>query len=213
MLLSLGKTPLVHENANVESCELGTYTEIYPYTHLVETIVGSYTYIEGYTHAIYSEIGKFCAIASHVRINPVNHPMERACQGNLTYRASRYFDGEGDDLALFEKRRASGVSIGNDVWIGHGAIVLSGRRVGTGSVVAAGAVVTRDVGDYEIVGGNPARLIRRRFSPDIAQRLIRLSWWDWSHDKLRGALNDFRSLSIEDFLLRYERRCHDAVYS
>lgn len=204
---SLSETPRIHDNAVVESCQLGPYSEIYSFTNLIETTVGAYSYIENYSQAIYSHIGKFCAIAAQVRINAVNHPMRRACQSNLSYRSSKFFVGETDDLEFFEARRKSRVTIGNDVWIGHGAIILPGTRIGTGAVVAAGAIVTKDVGDYEIVAGNPARVIRRRFSADIAAHLLEIAWWDWSHERLQAALHDFRSLTIEEFVAIHEVRC------
>jgi hypothetical protein len=82
--------------------------------------------------------------------------------------------------------------------------VLPGRSVGTGAVVAAGAIVTKDVPAYTIVAGNPARAIKRRFPEEIANRLAALAWWDWDHAALRSALPDFRKLAVEDFLAKYE---------
>jgi len=82
--------------------------------------------------------------------------------------------------------------------------VLPGRSIGTGAVVAAGAIVTKDVPAYTIVAGNPARTIRRRFTEEIASRLAALAWWDWDHETLRHALPDFRKLAVEDFLAKYE---------
>ena len=76
--------------------------------------------------------------------------------------------------------------------------------IGTGAVVAAGAIVTKDVPAYTIVAGNPARPIRRRFPEEIADRLAELAWWDWDHETLRRALPDFRKLAVEDFLDKYE---------
>ena len=138
------------------------------------------------------------------RINPGNHPMQRAAQAHFTYRVSAYFPGESDDLEFFEWRRAHHINIGHDVWIGHGAIILPGRNVGTGAVIAAGAIVTKDVPAYTIVAGNPAKPVKRRFSEDVAARLTELAWWNWDHETLRSALPDFRKLAIEDFLDKYE---------
>ena len=144
------------------------------------------------------------AVIQATRHNPGNHPMHRASQAHFTYRASAYFPEETDEAEFFEWRRGHHVRIGHDVWIGHGAIVLPGRSVGTGAVVAAGAIVTKDVPAYTIVAGNPARVVRRRFSEDIANRLAELAWWDWDHEALRSALPDFRKLAVEDFLAKYE---------
>jgi hypothetical protein len=136
--------------------------------------------------------------------------MERASQSHFSYRASSYFPGEADEAGFFAWRRSHPVSIGHDVWIGHGAIILPGRRIGSGAVIAAGAVVTKDVAPYAIVAGNPARRIRERFPVEIAERLQRLAWWDWSHERLRAALPDFRRLPIDGFLDRYEKVAAEA---
>lgn len=199
----LGETPLVHDGAEVRDSRLGRFTEVGVRTSIVESTMDDYSYVAGDSDIVYTTIGKFCSIAAHVRINPGNHPMDRASQSHFTYRASRYFPGEADEAAFFAWRRSHPVSIGHDVWIGHGAVVLPNRTIGTGAVVAAGAIVTKDVPAYAIVAGNPARLVRMRFEPAIADGLAQLAWWDWPHERLRGALSDFRRLPIGDFLARY----------
>jgi phosphonate metabolism protein (transferase hexapeptide repeat family) len=199
----LSTTPLVDPSARVADTKLGAYTEVGARTMLQEVTMGDYSYVVNDAQITYTTIGKFCSIAAMTRINPGSHPMHRATQAHFTYRASAYFPGESDDVDFFDWRRAHHVSIGNDVWIGHGAVVLPGRQIGTGAVIAAGAVVTKDVAPYTIVAGNPARVIRRRFSEAAERGLTELAWWDWDHEALRMALPDFRKLSVEDFLGKY----------
>jgi phosphonate metabolism protein (transferase hexapeptide repeat family) len=200
----LGLAPVIDPTANVRDAVLGRYTEIGARTVFAESTLGDYSYVVSDSNIIYTTIGKFCSIAAHTRINPGNHPMQRASQAHFTYRASAYFEDAQDEAAFFDWRRSTPVTIGHDVWIGHGAIVLAGRNIGTGAVVAGGAVVTKDVPDYTIVAGNPARIIRRRFPEEIAGRLKALAWWDWEHAALRTALDDFRALPVEAFLEKYE---------
>jgi phosphonate metabolism protein (transferase hexapeptide repeat family) len=203
---TLSRDPLIDPTAEVTACALGAYTEVGPRTKLLEVALADYSYVLNDSDIAYAQIGKFCSIAAMARINPGNHPMQRASQSHFTYRASRYFAGEADEPEFFAWRRAHRVVVGHDVWIGHGAIVLPGRTIGDGAVVAAGAVVTKDVRTYTIVAGNPARPIRDRFPPGVAARLQALAWWDWPHERLRLALPDFQSLSAEAFLDRHETR-------
>lgn len=200
----LGLDPVIDPTAKVRQATLGRYTEIGARTSFAESSLGDYSYVVNDADVIYTTIGKFCSIAAHTRINPGNHPMQRASQSHFSYRASAYFDDAEDDADFFAWRRSTPVTIGHDVWIGHGAIILPGRTIGTGAVVAGGAVVTKHVPDYTIVAGNPARAVRRRFPEAIAERLKTLAWWDWDHERLRGALQDFRTLSVEAFLERYQ---------
>src|SRR6201995_791468 len=196
--------PTVDPSAQLRDVKLGAYCEVGARTMLLEVAMDDYSYVVNDSQITYTTIGKFCSIAAMTRINPGNHPMHRATQAHFTYRASAYFPGEADDAEFFAWRRSHRVHIGHDVWIGHGAIILPGRKVGTGAVIAGGAIVTKDVPAYTIVAGNPARIVRRRFSEEVEARLARLAWWDWDHETLRKALPDFRKLAVEAFLDKYE---------
>ena len=200
----LGETPLIDPTAQVRASTLGRYTEVGPRTKLLEVEMGDYSYVVNDSDIAYARIGKFCSIAAMTRLNPGNHPTWRASQSHFLYRASAYFPGEEDEMDFFQWRRDQQLTMGHDVWIGHGAVVLAGRSIGTGAVVAAGAVVSKDVPAYAIVAGVPARLVKWRFPEEIAARLQALGWWDWPHAQLRAALPDFRSLPIEAFLEKYE---------
>jgi phosphonate metabolism protein (transferase hexapeptide repeat family) len=200
----LSDTPFIHPTAQVTDSTLGRYTEIGEGCHIAHTTMGDYSYCVEGTQIAYAAIGKFANIAAHVRIYASNHPMQRASLHHFTYRSSWYFDGEQDDAEFFEWRAEHGIEIGHDTWIGHGAVVMPGVKIGHGAIIGSNAVVTKDVADFAIAVGVPAKPIRQRFPEPIADRLMALGWWDWSHDKLHAALPDFRALGIEAFLEKYE---------
>jgi phosphonate metabolism protein (transferase hexapeptide repeat family) len=197
----LGIAPLVHPGANVTGSVLGAWTEVGPGWSILESDIGDYTYAAGTDGVIhYSLVGKFCSIASHVVINPGDHPMERVSQHHFTYRRSRYGMGP-DDRSVFARRRNRSCLIGHDVWIGHGAMIMAGVTVGNGAVIGAGSVVTRDVDPYWIVVGAPARPVRKRFPDPVIRCLTASRWWTWSHDQLRERMGDL--VCMQTFLQRY----------
>lgn len=138
-------------------------------------------------------IGKYCSIACGAKFifTSANHAMEPLS----TYPFPIFFE----EWNLDAKNIASAwdnkgdIEIGNDVWIGFEAIILSGVKIGDGAIVGARAVVTKDVPPYAIVGGVPAKMIRRRFPDETVSKLLELRWWDWPPEKVRAALPAIRS--------------------
>ncbi|MDX8352544.1 DapH/DapD/GlmU-related protein [Cognatiyoonia sp. IB215182] len=198
----LSEAPTIHPEATVTDCELGVWTEVGKGTMMKEVQMGDYSYITQHCHVVWTTIGKFCSIANSARINPGNHPTWRATQHHSVYRAEAYGLGE-DDHDFFQWRKDDWVTIGHDVWIGHGVTITAGVTVGDGAVIGAGAVLTKDVAPYTVVGGVPARFIKRRFSEDQANALRRIALWDWPREKYKSALPDVRSLSIDAFIEKY----------
>lgn len=137
-------------------------------------------------------IGKFCSIACGAKFlfNSANH-----CLGSLsTYPFPLFGDEWGHGMHPKEAWDQRGdIVIGNDVWIGYEAVVLSGVTIGDGAIVAARAVVTKDVPPYAIVGGVPARILRRRFSEDVTAKLLHMRWWDWPEARIARSLRFIQS--------------------
>jgi phosphonate metabolism protein (transferase hexapeptide repeat family) len=200
-MTKLSTTPTIHNGARVNASELGVWTEIGANTRIENSSFGDYSYIGEHSQVDYSSVGKFCSIASFVRLNPGNHPLERATTHHFTYRAAMFELGH-DDAEFFEWRRSHSVKIGHDVWIGHNATIMAGVNIGNGAVIGAGSIVTKDVAPYSIVAGVPAKLIRPRFPAAISEQLETLAWWDWSHEMIKARLPDFRG-DVEGFLEKF----------
>jgi phosphonate metabolism protein (transferase hexapeptide repeat family) len=198
----LSPEPTVHSTAIITDSTLGAWTEIGAQTEIISSTVGDYSYLCDRCHVMYTRIGKFCSIANHARLAPSNHPTWRATQHHFTYRSSQFGMGPDDD-EFFAWRKEHGVVLGHDVWIGHGVLVMPGVSVGTGAALASGAVVTKDVPEYAVMAGVPAKPIKYRFPREIQEKLLALAWWDWAHERLAAALMDFRGLGVEAFVEKY----------
>lgn len=173
-------------------------------------IVGDYTYYDDFEDVSNFEknvryhfdfigdklrIGKFCMIASDVEfiMNGANH---------LTSALSAYpfaiFGGDWANAMEGQAYPSKGdTSVGNDVWIGYKATIMPGITIGDGAVIAAHAVVTKDVAPYSVVGGNPAQLIKKRFSEEQISCLLELQWWHWDIQKITDNLSLLMQAKVE----------------
>lgn len=195
--------PFLHEDVMLTEVTFGRYNEIGKGSRILYSQFGDYSYCDRFADIANATIGKFSNIASCSRIGATDHPLDTIACHHFLYRSPDYWDDAEVDEEFFAHRKSRRASLGHDTWIGHGAMIKPDVTLGDGAVVAAGSVVTRDVAPYTIVAGTPATVLRRRQPPDIAERIVALAWWDWTHEQLRAGLNDFRKLRAEQFLEKY----------
>ncbi len=124
------------------------------------------------------KIGSYCAIGADVKVILSNHDVTNICMQYTFYR-------KNFNIALSENKKQIITTIENDVWIGDNVVILPGVNIGTGAVIGAGAIVTKNVAPYSIIGGNPAKLIRKRFTDEQIHNLLLSKWWEWSDEEIQ----------------------------
>ena len=142
-------------------------------------------------------IGKFCSIACGAKFifNCANHTLKSLS----TYTFPLFFEEWGlqkSEVASAWDNKGD-IVIGNDVWIGYDAVIMAGVTIGDGAIIGTRAVVTKDVESYSIVGGIPAKEIRKRFSPDIIASLQKLQWWNWDTAKIRNSIKAIQNGDLD----------------
>ena len=125
-------------------------------------------------------------------------------QNHLTYRRKQYGFDTKEDEEFFQWRRDHHCTIGHDVWIGHGAVIMAGVSIGHGAVIGSGAVVTKDVGNYEVAVGVPAKVIKKRFTDEQIEKLLEIAYWDWDRETLEKRFDDL--FEINAFLEKYHSK-------
>ncbi|MCL9805118.1 CatB-related O-acetyltransferase [Flavobacterium amniphilum] len=168
--------------------------------------IGDYTYgnplLLFENDAAKLKIGKFCSIAGEVKIFlGGNHRTDW-----VTTYPFNDIPGHFEEANHITGHPATkgDVEIGNDVWIGYGAMILSGVKIDDGAVIAAGSVVSKNIGPYEIWGGNPAKLIKKRFSDEEIRQLLKSKWWDWPIDEIRKNVGYLCSDEIKNIVKNHQ---------
>jgi virginiamycin A acetyltransferase len=141
-------------------------------------------------------IGKFCALATGVKfiMNGANHKMS----GFSTYPFQIFGNGWERVTPTADQETSKGDTvIGNDVWIGYEALIMPGVQIGDGAIIASKSVVTKDVSPYSIIGGNPAKEIKKRFADDVIDTLLKIAWWNWDIEKITRNLEKIVDADID----------------
>ena len=193
--------PTIGEGTQYKRTVFGQWVELGSNNLIDNCTIGDYDYTGQYCFMQNSDLKKFISIAALVRIGPTNHPYDRASQHMFAYNGGAYGFTQ-KDTAFLAKRQLVRTTIGNDVWIGHGAIIQAGLTIGDGAVIGSGAVVTHDVAPYTIVGGVPAKPLKDRFPDEVKADLEKIAWWDWSREELEKYYLDFR-LPIKEFIAKH----------
>lgn len=168
--------------AAILNSQIDKTAKIYSGCLFYDSSIGKYSYLGYDCEIVNCEIGNFCSFASGVIIGGAQHPLNWVSTSPVFYTAG---GGAKRHLGDLNHPKTKRTIIGNDVWIGHRAIIMAGVNVGDGAVIGAGAVVTKNVPPYAIVGGVPSSVIRYRFDKDTILKLQNSKWWNLSDDELR----------------------------
>lgn len=194
---------LIRNHCRLENCFLGNYVQLQRNAMMYHVVIGERTYTGKNFTAWHCRIGKYCSISWNVSIGGANHDFHR-----ITSHAFLYTDGFG--ISLPEKwesydRFSERCEVGNDVWIACHAIVNRGVIIGDGAVIAAGAVVTKDVAPYSIVAGVPAKVIGRRCTEDQAKKLQEIAWWDFPTKMIEDNIPLFNQQITDESIAAIEK--------
>jgi chloramphenicol O-acetyltransferase type B len=196
--LSFGDNVSIGKNTLVSDAILGDNVTVHHDCCLIDVSIGDFSYVSTGCWLNFTQIGKFCSLGAQVMSGCGEHPLNFISTNPVFFST---FTQSGVTFAQkdhFEEKKC--INIGHDVWIGARTFIKDGIKIGNGAVVAAGAVVVKDVPDYAIVGGVPAKIIRYRFSAEIIEQLLKIEWWNWSIERLRSAQSYFVTEDIRSFI-------------
>ena len=175
----------------------GKYNIIGSHCMVVNTTLGDFSYINSYSYVLHSTIGRYCSIGPNVKIAPGKHPASIFVS---THPVT--FDNQANFLKNYclepKFKNYQPVTLGNDVWIGANCIIVDGVNIANGAIIAANSVVIKDVGAYEIVGGNPAIFIKKRFDEEQIKYLQETQWWN--NDEAWMQVNISKFWNIKHFM-------------
>lgn len=185
----------------LKKCKLDRTARVGARSELSRVTIARYSYVGSMCFLVNVEIGAFCSIADRCCVGGAAHPIERVSTSPVFHRGKNILR---TNFAEFAPVKTPKTIIEDDVWMGMGCYVKAGVRIGRGAVLGMGSVVTRDVPQYEIWAGNPARKIRDRFDKGVAERLAAIPWEEWDDATLRERANAFNDVDafIKEFRIQ-----------
>ncbi|MBQ8219779.1 MAG: CatB-related O-acetyltransferase [Bacteroidaceae bacterium] len=170
-----------------------------PLAKMYDTKLGNYTRLRHFCTVAHAEIGNFCSIATGTKIGVAGHPTNLLSTNSIFYLDHSLNPRFKNQI---EYTPYSPIKIGNDVWIGEKCLIMPGITIGDGAIIAAHAVVTKDVPPYAVVGGIPAKVIKFRFSEEIIEKLLSIKWWNMADDQIAMHKGIFakENLSLQDLI-------------
>lgn len=189
-----GINNVIHNQVILKNCRFGNYNTFYSCSNITNATVGDFSYIASYSRLNNISIGKFTSIGPDVLAGMGTHPS----RGFISTHPAFFSTLHQVEMSFVDKphfNEFDPIKIGNDVWIGARVIIIEGITIGDGAIIAAGAVVTKDVPDYAVVAGVPAKILRYRFETNEIERLKNLKWWDRDISWLKKNVELFHDIS------------------
>ncbi len=180
---TIGQYSVIGDQSTIRNSIIQDYCSVDRQNFVLNSSLGKRTYTGRWDMIFHSKIGMYNSISYGVTIGPPEHKYSRVSTHPFIYDPKFGLLSEDDDIR--SEKFVQELIIGNDVWIGCNSTVLRGVKVGDGSIIAANAVVTKDVPPYAIVAGVPAKVIKFRFSFDVIDKLLELQWWNWSDERIQ----------------------------
>lgn len=183
--------------------KLGYFVTISNGVRMQNSSIGDFSYVAHSARLSNVSIGRFCSIGPSIHIGLSSHPTREFVSTHPSFYTKEHpaCAYQIIEHSIYDDSIPKTL-LGHDVWIGANAIIPGGVRIGTGAIIAAGSVVVKDIPPYAIVGGNPSRLIRYRFSSNEISKLMSSEWWNWPIEKIKDRANNF--MNIKKFLTSIE---------